>query len=86
MLFVLVFAIPFSNVITSLGEEGAGMCASRAFVCLFVLYVSFFVFFRFSLGIGGWLQFVLWHFLDFSVNFLVVKEFQGPWFISDIGD
>ena len=26
--------IPFSIVITSLGEEGAGMCASRAFVCL----------------------------------------------------
>ena len=27
--------IPFSIVITSLGEEGAGLCASRAFVCLF---------------------------------------------------
>ena len=25
----------FSIVITSLGEEGAGLCASRAFVCLF---------------------------------------------------
>ena len=29
------FFIPFSIVITSLGEEGAGLCASRAFVCLF---------------------------------------------------
>ena len=29
------FVIPFSFVITSLGEEGAGLCASRAFVCLF---------------------------------------------------
>ena len=28
------FVIPFSIVITSLGEEGAGLCASRAFVCL----------------------------------------------------
>ena len=29
------FVIPFSIVITSLGEEGAGLCASRAFVSLF---------------------------------------------------
>ena len=29
------FFIPFSIVITLLGEEGAGLCASRAFVCLF---------------------------------------------------
>ena len=29
------FFSPFSIVITSLGEEGAGLCASRAFVCLF---------------------------------------------------
>ena len=28
------FVIPFSIVITSLVEEGAGLCASRAFVCL----------------------------------------------------
>ena len=33
LLFVLVFL--YSFVITSLGEEGAGPCASRAFVCLF---------------------------------------------------
>ena len=26
---------PFSIVITSLGEERAGLCASSAFVCLF---------------------------------------------------
>ena len=45
LLFVLVFLFsPFSIVITSLGEEGAGLCASRAFVCLFCtrLFVSFF--------------------------------------------
>ena len=29
------FFIPFTIMITSLGEEGAGLCASRAFVCLF---------------------------------------------------
>ena len=28
------FFSPFSIVITSLGKEGAGLCASRAFVCL----------------------------------------------------
>ena len=32
------FVIPFNIVIiTSLGEEGAGLCASRAFVCLFCM-------------------------------------------------
>ena len=31
------FVIPFSNVISSLGEEGAGLCASRAFVCVFCM-------------------------------------------------
>ena len=30
-----VFFILFSIVITSLGEEGADLCASRVFVCLF---------------------------------------------------
>ena len=29
------FFIPLSIVITLLGEEGAGLCASRAVVCLF---------------------------------------------------
>ena len=32
------FVIPFSIVITSLGEEGAGLYASRAFVCLLCTY------------------------------------------------
>ena len=35
LLFVLVFLVLFSTVITSLGEERAGLCASRAIVCLF---------------------------------------------------
>ena len=33
------FFISFSIVITSLGAEEAGLCASRAFVCLFVCFV-----------------------------------------------
>ena len=44
--------ILFSIVIISLGEEGAGLCASRAF-CLFVLYVLIFVFFLFLLVSGA---------------------------------
>ena len=28
------FVIPFSILITSLGDEGAGLCDSRAFICL----------------------------------------------------
>ena len=43
------FFILFSIVITLLVEEGAGLCASRAFVCLFV-YVLVFVIFLFSLS------------------------------------
>ena len=37
LLFVFVFfqSYVFSIVIISLGEERAGLCASRAFVCLF---------------------------------------------------
>ena len=36
-------------MITSFGEEGAGLYASRAFVCLFVLYMLVFVIFLFLL-------------------------------------
>ena len=42
-------------MITSLGEMGADLCASRA---LFVLYVLGFVVFSLHLGVGGWLQYV----------------------------
>ena len=42
----LCFRVLFSIVITSLGEERAGLCASRAFVCLFCARqcLSFFLF------------------------------------------
>ena len=33
LLFVYLFFCPFSILITLLGEEGAGLCAYRAFVC-----------------------------------------------------
>ena len=49
------FAIPFSIVITSLGEDGAGLYASRAFVCF--VRVSFCHVSR--LGVGGWQRFVI---------------------------
>ena len=32
---IVIFSVLFSIVITSLWEERAGLCASRAFVCLF---------------------------------------------------
>ena len=43
----LCFVIPFSIVITSLGKKGAGLCASRAFVCFVRVR-----FCRFSLPLG----------------------------------
>ena len=33
LLFEYVFFLSFSILITFLGEEGAGLCAYRAFVC-----------------------------------------------------
>ena len=67
------FFIPFSIVNASLGEEGASLCASRAFVCLFVLHVLVFVLFLFLLmsgvGCGLW----LWHSLNFSINFFILR-------------
>ena len=33
LLFVYVFFCPFSILITLFWEEGAGLCAYRAFVC-----------------------------------------------------
>ena len=60
MLFVLVFLHSLvSIVITSRWEEGGGLYASRAFVCLFVLYVLGFCPFSLPLGVGGWLRFVI---------------------------
>ena len=49
--------IPFSIVITSRGEEGAGLYAIRAFVCCFVR--ASFCPFSLALGVGGWLRFVI---------------------------
>ena len=40
---------PFNILITSTGEEGAGLYVSRALVCLFVLHVLLFVLFLFLL-------------------------------------
>ena len=51
------FSVHFSILITLLGEEGAGLCASRTFVCLFCAFI--FLSFFFPLGVEGWLRFVI---------------------------
>ena len=64
LFFVVVFFSPFSIVTTSLEDERAGLCASRASV--FVLFFVFlFCFARVDicisplpLGVGGWLRLV----------------------------
>ena len=47
--FVLVFFSPFGIAITSLGEEGAGFAAFRAFVRFVLVWIC-----RFSLPLGVW--------------------------------
>ena len=61
------FVTLFSIVITSLGEEGAGLCASRAFV----MYVLVFVILLFLLVSGAGCGLCLWQSLDFFIIFLV---------------
>ena len=53
LLFVRRVFSSFNIVITSLGEERPGRCASRAFVCLF-LHKLIAVPFRFFLVSRGW--------------------------------
>ena len=50
------FSVCFSILITSLGEEGAGLCASSTFVCFARIC---FCHFSLPLGVEGWLQFVI---------------------------
>ena len=62
------FVSHFSIVIISLGEEGAGLCASRAFVCFFCMYsMFFFVFFFFLFFFVGFCFFVVVFFCHFSL-------------------
>ena len=51
------FSVCFSILITSLGEEGAGLCASRTFNCVFCACI--FLSFSLPLGVGGWLRLVI---------------------------
>ena len=71
------FVIPFGIVITSPGEEGAGLCDSRAFVFFFVR-VSFC---RFSLpfGVGGRLRFVIVALLYFYINLFGYRVNARKW-------
>ena len=50
------FSVCFSILITSLGEEGAGLCASHTFVCF--AHVCFCPF-SLPLCVEGWLWFVI---------------------------
>ena len=93
----LCFYIHFSIVITSLGEEGAGLCASRALVCLFRT-CSFLLFFLFPLvsgvsGVGCGLR--LWPSLYVSINLYssyfvcsyylcLIMSFTGECFILSV--
>ena len=62
-----VFSVLFSIVITSLGEERAGLCASCAF--LFILHTSISILFLFLLVTEIHCSLWLWHSLDFPINF-----------------
>ena len=61
--------------ITSLGEEGSGLCASRAFVCLFVFFFFVVVVFFFFLD---WLVFVIFSF-SWCLGLAVVCDCGTPW-------
>ena len=51
------FSVCLSILMTSLWEEGAGLCASRTFVCLFC--ACMFCPFSLPLGVEDWLRFVI---------------------------
>ena len=70
--FVLVFFSPFSIAMTSLGEEGANLSAFHTFV-RFVLVFRF-VGFLFLLGSGKGCGLWLWHSLDFSLTFFLIRS------------
>ena len=55
--FFFFFFSHFSIVITSLWEERARLCASRAFVCLFC--TRYLYPFSLPLGVRGWLRLVI---------------------------
>ena len=69
------FFIPFSIVITSLGEEGAGLCASRAFVFVYVFFFFFFFPLVSDVGCGLWLL----HSLNFSIIFCELWNTHVHW-------
>ena len=81
-------------VISLLGDERAGLCASRAFVCLFCkrqfllllgffsCFFFFFFFFVFLLVSGIDCSLWLWHSFGFSINMFTVEgsEAEGQSF------
>ena len=65
------FSVCFSILITSLGEENAGLCASRTLFVCFVRVLSVCPF-SLPLGVEGWLRFMIVAYLDLSINFLFI--------------
>ena len=56
----------------SFEEEGAGLCASRAFFVLFCACCPF-LSFSLSLGVGGWLRFAIVAFPGLFVFFILLE-------------
>ena len=71
--FVIVFFSPFSITITSLGGGRASLCAFRTFIRFATVGFVFSLFLLVSgKGCGLW----LWHSLDFSLNLVLVYQFN----------
>ena len=77
--FVLVFFSPFGIAVTSLGEEGTGLGAFRAFVRFVLVWIC-----RFSLPLGVWegLRFVivalpgLFSYLFLTIRYNILLEWR----------
>ena len=75
LLLVLMFvSVLFSIVITSLGEERAGLYASRAFLCF--SFMSYFLSLSLPLGVKSWLRLVIvalpGHFIELSSDLYTI--------------
>ena len=68
-----MFSVLFSTVITSIGEDRAGLCASRAFVFVYFARVNIYPV-SLPFGVRDWLRFVILASLELSINHFVMTE------------
>ena len=70
VILFLCFFSPFSIAITSLGEERANLSAFRTFVRFVLVWICWF-----SVPLGVWegCGLLLWHSLDFSLTFYILR-------------